>query len=112
MKHTKGPWTLETVPTQVGICHKIGPFPSDGVYDSTHACVYSNNTRMSDLGHSFVGDELLANARLIAAAPEMFDLLRRLCDACSEVTMEREVPYPPAAREALSLISKIEGEDK
>jgi hypothetical protein len=37
---TPGQWQLETVPTQVGICHKIGPFPSLGVRDQTSACIY------------------------------------------------------------------------
>lgn len=27
-KHTPGPWSLETVRTQSGICHKVGPFPA------------------------------------------------------------------------------------
>lgn len=26
--HTAGPWSLTTVPTSVGSCHKVGPFPA------------------------------------------------------------------------------------
>jgi hypothetical protein len=75
-KFTPGPWTLETVPINGGrgCCHKIGPFPSLGVYDETHACVYADGIRIGieDRGGvSKVGDELAANARLIAAAPEL-----------------------------------------
>ena len=62
-EHTPGPWTLETVETSCGLCHKIGPFPwREG--KPNHACIYV------DHGHWVVADELLANARLIAAAPE------------------------------------------
>ena len=76
-KHTPRPWTLETVSTVIGTCHKIGPFPSLGVHKENYACVYADYVRPHDYGHSHVGDELLANARLIAAAPEMLDLLRQ-----------------------------------
>jgi hypothetical protein len=82
-KFTPGPWTLETVPINGGrgCCHKIGPFPSLGVYDETHACVYADGIRIGieDRGGvSKVGDELAANARLIAAAPELYEALRCL----------------------------------
>lgn len=75
MSHTPGPWNLETVETSLGTCHKIGPFPSLGVYPQTHACMYADNVRLTDYGNSAVGDELLANARLIAAAPELLELV-------------------------------------
>jgi hypothetical protein len=71
---------LETVKTQVGICHKIGPFPHINGSE-TSACVYD------DGGYLRGGrDEQLAdNARLIAAAPEMYEALeeaqRRLSHA-------------------------------
>ena len=39
--HTPGPWTVETVPTACGICHKIGPFPTARPRDTeSYACVY------------------------------------------------------------------------
>lgn len=71
-KHTPGPWSLETVPTSIGTCHKIGPFPcNSGIRETTYACVYADNIREHDYGHSKTGDELLANARLIAASPDL-----------------------------------------
>lgn len=101
-KHTQGPWTLETVQTSCGICHKIGPFPwKDG--KQNHACIYADYP-----GTGPIEKELLANARLIAAAP---DLLK----ACSEwivyldseraATMDEakfEIALLNAMREAIS----------
>jgi hypothetical protein len=73
--HTPGPWPLETVRTQVGICHKIGTFPSRGARKVTYACVYDDG-----LGSQIhPNPELLANARLIAAAPDLLDALRAFC---------------------------------
>lgn len=68
-KHTPGPWTLETVKTSIGFCHKVGPFPW-GHEKLNHACIYV------DYGsHEGV---LLANARLIAAAPDLLEALEGL----------------------------------
>lgn len=62
-------WTLETVKTQVGVCHKIGPVGSSTKIH--HACLYddcySNEPR--DL-------QLLADAKLIAAAPDLYEACR------------------------------------
>ena len=70
-KHTPGPWSLETVPTTAGSCHKIGPFPSSGLRPLVHACVYADGIRIGLNEASPVAVELAANARLIAAAPEL-----------------------------------------
>ncbi len=70
-QHTAGPWSLETVKTSSGICHKVGPFPwRDG--KENHACIYVDypNGAMGP-----VEAELKANARLIAAAPELLAAL-------------------------------------
>ncbi|MDP3859881.1 MAG: hypothetical protein Q8Q73_19140 [Stagnimonas sp.] len=66
-KHTPEPWSLETVPTSIGTCHMIGPFPSRGAKSETHACIYADSVRMGDYGHSAIGDELRANAERIVA---------------------------------------------
>jgi hypothetical protein len=71
--HTAGPWSLETVTTSIGSCHKIGPFPSLSVYEKTYACIYADNVSVGDEKHSNVGTELLANARLIAASPILYE---------------------------------------
>lgn len=72
-KHTPGPWVLDTVPTSVGICHRIGPFPPRRPDDVTvrHACLYADYPSASNPAD----EELEANARLIVAAPEMLEAL-------------------------------------
>ena len=65
---TPGPWSLKTVPTSDGSCHKIGPFPSASrVHSETHACVYAIGIRLGIDDSTPVARELLANARLMAA---------------------------------------------
>lgn len=82
-EHTRGPWRLETVRTQVGICHKIGPFPHPrkGV---TSACIYDDGALWLHDGIKGVSEELRANARLISKAwllPELVEALRDLENA-------------------------------
>lgn len=68
-KFTPGPWILETVQTSSGICHKIGPFPwKDG--KQNHACIYADYP-----GTGAIEKELVANAHLIAAAPDLLEAL-------------------------------------
>ena len=78
-EHTKTPWAMETVKTSIGLCFKIGPFPSNGVYPETHACVYADNIHSHDLGHSKVGDELHANAAFIVTACNSHEALKASC---------------------------------
>jgi hypothetical protein len=75
MQHTSGPWILATVPTSVGSCHKIGPFPN-GSRVATFACVYADGHRLGIDDNCAAAVELAANARLIAAAPDLLDALR------------------------------------
>jgi len=66
LKHTKGPWTMEVVRTSVGVCFKVGPFPwKQGKLN--HACIYADYPSGTDYA------ECEANARLIAAAPELLE---------------------------------------
>lgn len=74
--HTAGPWSLTTVPTSVGSCHKVGPFPTgrpDGA--PTFACIYADGIRIGIDDGLPRAIELAANARLIAASPTMYDYL-------------------------------------
>jgi len=72
--HTAGPWSLNTVPTTVGSCHKIGPFPR-GLSGETWACVYADGCRIGVDDNTPNAVELHANARLIAAAPDLLAAL-------------------------------------
>jgi hypothetical protein len=69
--HTPGPWILATLPTSVGSCHKIGPFPAAGSRPYTFACVYADGIRPGIDDDLLAAKELAANARLIAAAPDL-----------------------------------------
>lgn len=85
MTHTPGPWTLETVRTASGFCHKVGPFPArrEGG-DPRHACLYSDYPCKSNPADQ----ELLANAHLIAAAP---DLLAAGMEAAGSLSAAMEI---------------------
>lgn len=69
-KHTPGPWHVETVTASCGICHKVGPFPGKRPDDKPrHACLYADYPSKGNPAD----DELEANARLIAASPELLE---------------------------------------
>jgi hypothetical protein len=76
--HTPGPWGLDTLKTSCGICHKIGPFPYKPDRQC-HACVYVDYP-----GDGAIERELLANARLIAASPDLLEALQNLIAAVEE----------------------------
>jgi hypothetical protein len=58
MKHTKGPWT----------------------YDETYGLIMAGETIEVAACHAGRGGDAKANARLIAAAPEMLELIEELAD--------------------------------
>lgn len=99
--HTPGPWKFETVPTSIGICHKIGPFPTERARKPyTWACVYVDGLPP---GEGAAAEELHANARLIAAAPELLAALeeyRAKFGRCGDV-----------ADRADAVIKKARGDD-
>ncbi len=78
MKHTPGPWVMDTIPTSVGICHRIGPFPPRRPDDETarHACLYADYPSVFNPADR----ELEANARLMTAAPELLEALQAVID--------------------------------
>lgn len=103
--HTPGPWILATVPTSVGSCHKIGPFPNGIGRVATFACVYADGHRLGIDDESPAAQELAANARLIAAAPDLLEALRRLMGGTT--TLEDALD---AAKQARAAISKATGQ--
>jgi len=101
-KHTTGPWALETVPTTCGVCHKVGPFPGKRPVDKPrYACLYADYPSKGNQPD----DELEANARLIVAAPDMYDALRELLAAWDEF----QNPADGVAQDARAAIAKAEG---
>lgn len=74
--HTEGPWKIERVPIQSqggsNTCFKIGPF---------NACIY-DDWRPRHAGISEASNE--ANARLIAASPELLEAAKALLDVIAE----------------------------
>jgi len=84
MKHTPGPWSVGG-PTQYAYQLRIDP--SIGV-------VYGG------------GEEVQANARLIAAAPEMLEALKSAADALDSDNPDIQLRAAIAARET---INRIEG---
>jgi len=87
-KHTKGPWVMDKrMENLVGV-------------DGKRVCVYGS-------GLSFQGlpdPESVANAKLIAAAPEMLEALKKAC-----LIMQREIPWD-AEKEIREVIRKAEGQ--
>lgn len=75
--HTPGPWQLATVKTSIGVCHKVGPFPGNRVHPVTYACVYEDGMHLWRIMDR-MDSELLANAHLIAAAPDLLVALKEL----------------------------------
>jgi hypothetical protein len=108
--HTPGPWTLETVRTSCGVCHKIGPFPAaSSLHKETFACVYVDGQH--DITNSRLNKdaaELLANARLIAASTELLEALRdvlRIATAAS-IGVSGNAPRLERARAAIAKASQ------
>ena len=88
--HTKGPWKLKEVVTSVGRAFKINePTKIDDDHGCV-ACIYDDSTSLN-LRPS---EEHEANARLIAAAPELLEALVGLLgyNYIGEDIMEHE-PY-------------------
>lgn len=111
MAHTPGPWEVETVRTSIGVCHKIGPFPHPRPRESrehTYACVYEDGMSTQILAATGrLDSELLANARLIAAAPELLAALKGLIE---DGAIEQALLEPGRVSLARAAISKAEGQ--
>ena len=99
--HTPGPWKLETVQTSVGLCHKIGPFPWRSGKEN-NACVYDDYASATNP----VTQELLANARLIAAAPDLLHCLKVIVGHADGLDLDAALHLD----EARAAIAKAKGE--
>lgn len=82
-KHTPGPWKIGPEATDL-----MNPDCANGRFHSIdakdHGALAVVVTQMEDDFGADNSERLMANARLIAAAPEMRALLRVICDSTSE----------------------------
>jgi len=72
-EHTAGPWTVTTVKTSIGHAHKIEPI---------NACIYVDHRGALETDSKTV--TAAANARLLAAAPDMFAALLSCLEHCEK----------------------------
>lgn len=68
-KHTPGPWLLRTAPTSAGLCHIVSAADWRGAF------IYGDGIRKGVDDALPKAQELAANARLIAAAPTMYEYI-------------------------------------
>lgn len=68
-KHTPGPWLLRTAPTSAGLCHIVSAADWRGAF------IYGDGLRKGVDDSLPKAQELAANARLIAAAPTMYEYI-------------------------------------
>lgn len=99
-EHTPGPWALDTIQTSVGICHRIGPFPPRRPDDETvrHACLYADYPSACNPADK----ELEANARLIAAAPDLLEALEMAMEIGDQCSREFLGKFQAKARAAIA----------
>lgn len=69
-KHTPGPWLARTAPTSAGLCHIVSAAEWKGAF------IYGDGIRPGVDDALPKAQELAANARLIAAAPDLLEALR------------------------------------
>lgn len=68
-KHTPGPWLFRTAPTSAGLCHIVSAADWRGAF------IYGDGIRIGVDDALPKAQELAANARLIAAAPDLLEAL-------------------------------------
>lgn len=69
-KHTPGPWLFRTAPTSAGLCHIVSAADWRGAF------IYGDRLRKGVDDALPKAQELAANARLIAAAPDLLEALQ------------------------------------
>ena len=92
-KHTAGPWTLESLTTKAGRA-KYG--------------LCGSNHRICDI--SVYDDRDEANARLIAAAPDLLAALRELVNRCDGAEGVRADESNIQTMQAHAVLAKLEAE--
>ena len=101
MKHTPGPWKASDRETRVIAVKKKGFRPSASYPEYTIAQTFSF-CGAGRVGNKFY-EEAAANARLIAAAPEMFEFIKYV----AETTVADK--YAHWKTQCQAMVAKIEG---
>lgn len=79
---TPGPWLLRTTPTSAGLCHIVSAADWRGAF------IYGDGIRKGVDDALPKAQELAANARLIAAAPDLLEALKRCKFDSLNMTLE------------------------
>lgn len=95
-KHTPGPWTIEP-----------DDWDHDIVVEATHDCQYHPVAKLDHNPSCRTFEEVVANARLIAAAPDLLEALKTVMEALIADLPQAE--GGPTVQGALAAIAKAEG---
>lgn len=94
---TEGPWKIETVPTSIGRCHKIGPF---------NACLYEDSRFGAGVSEYRSNAELLAASR--TAIPALVAAMREMQGALGFIATDNYEDAEGMIRPTLSAINARE----
>lgn len=112
MKHTPGPWCVESAmgeDTDIALAYEI---PSEGSPIIIATCFPGDKTEEDD-GDAITYKQARANAKLMAAAPDMLAALRVADDAICQATWEvRQKELTNASNIVRAAIAKAEGLQK
>ena len=117
-KHTPGPWKQHGLAVYTKRKLPSQSYPGDPQDRWVASAQWDDEEENKE--RTWNADEAEANARLIAAAPELLQMLRGCADALAEAGKSFELHNPLAARpnlyelherEARALSRRIDGED-
>lgn len=112
--HTPGPWEADV---RTGCCavYPVGVHEGPGLSYERDYMIYYQMGRglrtMNGTGYPELTDRQAANARLIAAAPDLLAALDRLVDWCDQPADET-APVTDLLTEAHAAIAKAKGENQ
>ena len=103
-KHTPGPWELTTRGTNISGVHVACT-----IYMQNGGTVDLQSQEHLGRSDALLADECVANARLIAAAPDLLEALQRLSGQCDRMLLPGQKPTS-AEQNARDVIAKATGE--
>lgn len=110
--HTPGPWLIETTTKGFEVCtlHGVERQPTEDRLGQSWVYVRPASMVRNGEWHWPNETEQFANARLIAAAPELLEVLKRLRAASTSIRDDIESETVAALAEADAAIAKAEGQ--